>query len=171
MAPLPKPGSGKTKGLPVADTGRQLLSGTTTIDFKNYDFSDIPDSQFDLPAGVQISSFSLPSGLPTGLPSGLTPVFRPTCPPGIPSRSTNRPLNNSGIDKQEKGAVSSLFLQLDVNGQPRVSGTNPRSLPVFTIKHKGQRVEFKTFSDSTSLAARAFFHPDSDKPQHGPQYH
>jgi hypothetical protein len=29
-------------------------SGTNTIEYKNYDFSDIPDSMFVLPAGVTI---------------------------------------------------------------------------------------------------------------------
>jgi outer membrane lipoprotein-sorting protein len=59
----------QAKGLPVR---MQVTSsqGTTTTDFKNYDFSDIPDSTFVLPAGVTIQSLGgIPSGLPTGLPA------------------------------------------------------------------------------------------------------
>lgn len=64
------------KGLPVRIQST-TSSGITTIDFKNYDFSDIPDSQFDLPAGAQISTFNLPTGLPTGLPTDF-PTNLPT---------------------------------------------------------------------------------------------
>jgi outer membrane lipoprotein-sorting protein len=59
----------QAKGLPVR---MQVTSsqGTTTTDFKNYDFSDIPDSTFVLPAGVTIQSLgALPTGLPGGLPA------------------------------------------------------------------------------------------------------
>ena len=59
----------QAKGLPVR---MQITSsqGTTTTDFKNYDFSDIPDSTFVLPAGVTIQSLgALPTGLPGGLPA------------------------------------------------------------------------------------------------------
>ena len=61
----------QAKGLPVR---MQITTsqGTTTTDFKNYDFSDIPDSTFVLPAGVQIQSLGgIPTGLPTGLPTGI----------------------------------------------------------------------------------------------------
>jgi outer membrane lipoprotein-sorting protein len=43
----------KTKGLSVK-IETTTSTGTNTIEFKNYDFSDIPDSMFKLPAGVQI---------------------------------------------------------------------------------------------------------------------
>jgi outer membrane lipoprotein-sorting protein len=61
----------QAKGLPVR---MQITTsqGTTITDFKNYDFSDIPDSTFVLPAGVQIQSLGgIPTGLPTGLPTGI----------------------------------------------------------------------------------------------------
>jgi outer membrane lipoprotein-sorting protein len=71
------------KGLPVR-TQMTTSSGISTTDYKNYDFSDIPDSMFVLPAGVQISSgfpINLPSGLPTSLPSG----FPTNLPSGLPT--------------------------------------------------------------------------------------
>jgi outer membrane lipoprotein-sorting protein len=85
------------KGLPVRMQVNTPM-GTATTDFKNYDFSDIPDSLFELPAGVQITTLGLPSGLPTNLPSGLPtnlpsgfptnlPSGFPTnLPPGLPPR-------------------------------------------------------------------------------------
>jgi outer membrane lipoprotein-sorting protein len=45
-------------------------SGTSTVEFKNISFSDIPDSTFTPPAGA--STFVMPTGIPTGLiPTGL----------------------------------------------------------------------------------------------------
>jgi hypothetical protein len=41
----------KDNGLPIKIVGTDS-SGTHTIEYKNYDFSDIPDSMFILPAGV-----------------------------------------------------------------------------------------------------------------------
>jgi len=41
----------KDKGLPIKIVMTDS-SGTNTIEYKNYDFSDIPDSMFVLPAGV-----------------------------------------------------------------------------------------------------------------------
>jgi outer membrane lipoprotein-sorting protein len=64
------------KGLPVR-IQTTTSAGSSTTDFKNYDFSDIPDSMFVLPAGVQITSFGLPTNLPTGLPTNL-PTGLPT---------------------------------------------------------------------------------------------
>jgi outer membrane lipoprotein-sorting protein len=72
------------KGLPVR-TQSTSSSGTTTIDFKNYDFSAIPDNQFVLPAGVQISSLGLPGGLPTALPSGFPTALPSGFPTSLPS--------------------------------------------------------------------------------------
>jgi hypothetical protein len=43
----------KDKGLPIKIVMTDS-SGTNTIEYKNYDFSDIPDSMFVLPAGVTI---------------------------------------------------------------------------------------------------------------------
>jgi len=43
----------KDKGLPIK-IAVTASSGTNTIEYKNYDFSDIPDSMFVLPAGVTI---------------------------------------------------------------------------------------------------------------------
>jgi hypothetical protein len=43
----------KDKGLPVKMV-MTSADGTTTIEYKNYDFSDIPDNMFVLPAGVNI---------------------------------------------------------------------------------------------------------------------
>ena len=60
----------QAKGLPVRMQAT-TTQGTSTTDFKNYDFSSIPDSTFQLPAGAQISTFGVPSGLPTNLPTGL----------------------------------------------------------------------------------------------------
>jgi outer membrane lipoprotein-sorting protein len=54
----------EAKGLPVR-VQVTTSQGTTTTDFKNYDFSDIPDANFQLPAGVQISSLGLPPGVPS----------------------------------------------------------------------------------------------------------
>jgi hypothetical protein len=70
-----------SKGLPVRMQTTTSL-GIMTIDFKNYDFSDIPDSMFVLPAGVQITSFNLPSGMPTSMPSG----FPTSLPTGLPTK-------------------------------------------------------------------------------------
>ena len=41
------------RGLPVK-VEKTSTEGKTIIDYKNYDFSDIPDSMFELPSGVQI---------------------------------------------------------------------------------------------------------------------
>lgn len=58
-------------GLPVRIESSTPL-GKTTVDFKNYDFSDIQDNLFILPAGTQIIDFGLPSGiLPSGFPANL----------------------------------------------------------------------------------------------------
>jgi outer membrane lipoprotein-sorting protein len=46
-------------------------AGTTTTENRNISFGDIPDSTFQLPAGVDISEFTIPTGLPTNLPTGL----------------------------------------------------------------------------------------------------
>jgi len=54
-------------------------AGTFTTENKNVSFGDIPDSTFQLPAGVQITEFTIPTGLPTGLPTNL-----PTGLPGLP---------------------------------------------------------------------------------------
>ena len=43
----------KDRGLPVK-TEMTLTEGKIITEFKNYDFSDIPDSMFELPSGVQI---------------------------------------------------------------------------------------------------------------------
>ncbi len=45
----------KDRGLPLK-TEMTTTTGKTTIEYKNYDFSDIPDSMFDLPSGVQVIS-------------------------------------------------------------------------------------------------------------------
>lgn len=51
--------------------------GEVTVNFKDYDFSDIPDSEFELPAGIQVIEpgeiptmpGTIPSGLPTTMPA------------------------------------------------------------------------------------------------------
>ncbi len=43
----------KDRGLPVK-VETTSATGTTLIEYKNYDFSDIPDSMFTLPEGVQV---------------------------------------------------------------------------------------------------------------------
>ncbi len=43
----------KDRGLPVK-AEIPSAEGKTIVEYKNYDFSDIPDSMFDLPPGVQI---------------------------------------------------------------------------------------------------------------------
>jgi hypothetical protein len=56
------------------------MSGMTiTIEFKNYEFVDVADNLFELPAGVEMVEKLdlLPTGLPTGIPSGL-PASPPT---------------------------------------------------------------------------------------------
>jgi outer membrane lipoprotein-sorting protein len=58
------------KGLPVR-VQVTTPQGTSTTDFKNFDFSDIPDSMFELPAGVQVTDFNLPTGIPTGIPTNI----------------------------------------------------------------------------------------------------
>jgi outer membrane lipoprotein-sorting protein len=62
------------KGLPVR-VEANTAEGNSITDFKNYDFSDIPDSQFELSAGVKITNFGLPTDLPTNLPSGIPTDF------------------------------------------------------------------------------------------------
>jgi hypothetical protein len=72
------------KGLPVR-MQTTTSSGISTTDYKNYDFSDIPDSMFVLPAGVQISSFGLPTNLPSGLPTSLPSGLPTSLPSGFPT--------------------------------------------------------------------------------------
>ncbi len=50
----------EAKGLPVR-IQVTTAQGASTTDFKNYDFSDIPDSMFVLPAGVSIQSLNIPT--------------------------------------------------------------------------------------------------------------
>jgi outer membrane lipoprotein-sorting protein len=84
------------KGLPVR-TQTTSSSGTTTTDFKNYDFSDLPDNQFVLPADAKITSFGLPSGLPTDLPSVLPTNLPSGLPTSLPSGlPTNLPTGLPG---------------------------------------------------------------------------
>jgi outer membrane lipoprotein-sorting protein len=71
----------EAKGLPVRIQST-TSQGTSTTDFKNYDFADVSDSMFELPAGVQITTIGLPTGLPTNLPTGL-PTNLPT---GLPTK-------------------------------------------------------------------------------------
>ena len=73
------------KGLPVRVQATSS-AGISTTDFKNYDFSDIPDSMFVLPAGVQISSFSLPTNLPTGIPTNLPTGLPTNLPTNLPTK-------------------------------------------------------------------------------------
>ncbi len=74
----------QAKGLPVR-VQATTAQGTSTTDFKNYDFSDIPDSQFALPAGVQVTTLGLPPGMPTGMPSGLPTGLPSGLPTGLPT--------------------------------------------------------------------------------------
>jgi outer membrane lipoprotein-sorting protein len=73
------------KGVPVRiqATGS---AGTSTTDFKNYDFSAIPDSMFVLPAGVQITSLNLPTGLPTGIPTNFPTGLPTNLPTNLPTK-------------------------------------------------------------------------------------
>jgi hypothetical protein len=67
------------KGLPVRIQST-TSHGTSTKDYINYDFSDIPDSMFQLPVGAQISSLGSASGIPTSFPTGI-PTNWPTALP------------------------------------------------------------------------------------------
>jgi outer membrane lipoprotein-sorting protein len=82
------------KGLPVrieANTAQGLM----VMQYKNFEFVDIPDSQFVLPSGVKVSDFpgmgggtgapSLPTGMPSGLPSGIPTGLPSGIPTGIPT--------------------------------------------------------------------------------------
>jgi outer membrane lipoprotein-sorting protein len=73
------------KGLPVRVQATSS-AGASTTDFKNYDFSDIPDSMFVLPAGVQITSFNLPTNLPTGIPTNLPTGLPTNLPTNLPTK-------------------------------------------------------------------------------------
>ncbi len=46
----------KEHGFPIK-IETTTAEGTTTVEFKNIDFSDIPDSMFELPPGVQVMEF------------------------------------------------------------------------------------------------------------------
>jgi hypothetical protein len=72
------------KGLPVR-VQATTSQGTSTTDFKNYDFSDIPDSMFDLPAGVQMMGLGLPPGMPPGMPTNLPSGLPTNLPTGYPT--------------------------------------------------------------------------------------
>jgi hypothetical protein len=54
----------------MSGTGKESLNMTVTIEFKNYEFTDIPDNKFDLPAGVEMVDKL--DFFPAGLPSGLS---------------------------------------------------------------------------------------------------
>jgi outer membrane lipoprotein-sorting protein len=62
----------------MSGTGKDSLNMTVTIEFKNYEFVDIPDSRFELPAGVEMVDKLdfFPSGLPSGQSAG-----KPAPPP------------------------------------------------------------------------------------------
>ena len=72
------------KGFPL----RMEISSTAgriQVDIKNLDFSDIADSMFALPAGVQVTDkgqMTIPTGIPTGIPTNI---------PGIPTNIPNIP--------------------------------------------------------------------------------
>jgi hypothetical protein len=72
------------KGLPVR-LQTTISNGTSTTDYKNYDFSDISDTMFVLPQGVTITSFNLPTGLPTNLPTNLPSGLPTNLPGGLPT--------------------------------------------------------------------------------------
>jgi hypothetical protein len=59
----------KEKGLPVRSEIK-TSEGTTTIDYKNFDFSNLDDSLFQLPEGVEIMDIGglIPTNLPTNIP-------------------------------------------------------------------------------------------------------
>lgn len=81
------------KGLPVR-LQTVSSSGTSTTDYKNYDFSDLSDSLFVLPEGVKITTFSLPTGLPTNLPTNLPSGLPTNLPTGFPTNlPTGLPTN------------------------------------------------------------------------------
>jgi outer membrane lipoprotein-sorting protein len=50
----------KDNGVPIR-MEMTASSGKTVIEYKNIDLSDIPDSMFDLPAGVTITEYSAPT--------------------------------------------------------------------------------------------------------------
>jgi outer membrane lipoprotein-sorting protein len=65
--------------------------GRVQVDMKNFDFSDIADSMFNLPAGVTVSDpgqLTIPTGIP-GIPTGIPGI--PTGIPGIPTNLPNIP--------------------------------------------------------------------------------
>jgi len=71
----------KDRGFPVKMETTGSTGGTITVLNTNFDFSDIPDSTFDLPAGVTITDLGGLGNLPTGMPS-LPPGY--TIPTGLP---------------------------------------------------------------------------------------
>jgi hypothetical protein len=72
------------RGLPVK-TETTTAAGLITTQNTNFSFSDIPDSTFQLPAGVKVSEFSIPTGLPTGLPTNLPTGLPTNLPTGLPT--------------------------------------------------------------------------------------
>jgi hypothetical protein len=71
------------KGLPLK-VETATATGKTTMEMKNIDFSVIPDSMFDLPAGVKIvdiGQINVPTNKPTSIPANI-PSNIPTNKPG-----------------------------------------------------------------------------------------
>ena len=83
------------RGFPVKIESTSPSTGTITVLNTNFDFSDIPDNTFDLPAGVKVNDLgsafpggiptNLPTGIPTNLPSGVPPYNPSNLPPGYPT--------------------------------------------------------------------------------------
>ena len=87
------------KGLPVR-VQATTSQGTSTTDFKNYDFSDIADSMFELPAALQISHLGLPAVCQPVCRQGFRPIchpdIRPICQAAVNQRYDRRMGKGSG---------------------------------------------------------------------------
>jgi outer membrane lipoprotein-sorting protein len=70
------------KGLPLRVEAMTMV-GKAVMEMKNIDFSDIPDSMFELPTGVQIiemGQMNIPTNMPTNIPTNFPTDFPTNIP-------------------------------------------------------------------------------------------
>ncbi|MBN1189119.1 MAG: outer membrane lipoprotein carrier protein LolA [Dehalococcoidales bacterium] len=78
------------KGVPlrmetgISGAAQQGMNMNIVIDFENYEFTDLPDSLFELPPDVEIVDQVFPFAMPTDMPTDLPTNFPTNLPTNLP---------------------------------------------------------------------------------------
>ncbi len=110
----------KDRGLPVKE---EITSteGKTIIDYKNYDFSDIPDSMFELPSGVRI--------MQTG-GEGIETPAETTSPATTTPTTTDTSKSTKTTSEEEAKSLKPIFELLEW----KIAGAD--SYVIFSYKYR-----------------------------------